>query len=70
VRESARRQGLARALVQTAFEHAAARGCRRIELDVNEQNAEAVHLYEAVGFSGASKHAKGRDLLMGRQLGR
>lgn len=69
VRDAARRQGLGRALVQTALEHAAARGCRRMELDCNEQNREALLLYEGLGFSGASKHSKGRDLLMGRPLG-
>ena len=38
VREAARRGGLGRALVEAAVARAQARGCRRIELDVNEDN--------------------------------
>ena len=68
VRETARRRGLGRALVHTACEHARTRGCRRIELDVNEENAAALHLYDGLGFSAESKLTRGRDLFLGRAL--
>src|SRR6476469_1903260 len=42
VTEAARGGGHGRELVEAAFEAARGRGCRRIELDVNEQNAAAL----------------------------
>ncbi len=51
VRESARRAGLGRALVEAAVARALERGCRRIELDVNEDNAAALGLYTGCGFT-------------------
>lgn len=51
VRDSARGQGLGRALVDEACSRARARGCKRIELDVNDSNEAALALYEAAGFS-------------------
>jgi ribosomal protein S18 acetylase RimI-like enzyme len=67
VREDARRAGLGRTLVSAALERAEARGCRRIELDVDEDNASARALYSAMGLSHESK-PPGRNLLMGRRL--
>jgi GNAT superfamily N-acetyltransferase len=67
VREDARRTGLGRALVEAAVERARERGCRRIELDVNEDNAPARALYEACGFLSEWK-PPGRTLLIGRTL--
>jgi ribosomal protein S18 acetylase RimI-like enzyme len=67
VREDARRSGLGRALVTAALERAEARGCRRIELDVDEDNTDARALYSAMGLSDKSK-PPGRNLLMGRRL--
>jgi ribosomal protein S18 acetylase RimI-like enzyme len=67
VRESARRSGLGRALVEAAVERARERGCRRIELDVNEDNAPALALYEACGFLLEPK-GPGRTLFVGRPL--
>jgi ribosomal protein S18 acetylase RimI-like enzyme len=64
---SARRTGLGRALVTAALERAEARGCRRIELDVDDDNDSAIALYEAMGFSLESK-PPGRNYLMGRRL--
>jgi ribosomal protein S18 acetylase RimI-like enzyme len=67
-----RRTGLGRELVGAACEHARARGCARIELDVNDENRVAVSLYQAFGFSPRSKHmgsAASRDLFMGLRLG-
>lgn len=54
LRDEARATGLGRALVEAAIERARARGCRRIELDVNTANAPARALYEAAGFAGDS----------------
>ena len=68
VREAARRGGLGRALVETAIVRAKQRGCRRIELDVNEDNAAALALYRACGFTFEPK-PPGRTLFVGRSLG-
>lgn len=68
VRESARGLGLGRALLEAAAEHARARGCSRIELDVDEANEPALALYRANGFVGDAK-AELRSLLLGRALG-
>ena len=67
VRDEARRSGLGRALVEAGLERARERGCRRIELDVNEDNAPAVALYEACGFRVDWK-SSGRSLFIGRTL--
>lgn len=68
VSADARRAGLGDALVSLAIERAAARGCRRIELDTNEDNAPALALYHRHGFS---EHSKGtRSVFMGRKIER
>ena len=67
VREEARRSGLGRALVEAALERARERGCKRIELDVNEDNGAARALYEACGFLTEPK-PPGRTLFIGRPL--
>jgi GNAT superfamily N-acetyltransferase len=67
VRETARRAGLGRALVEAAVARARERGCRRIELDVNEQNEVALALYTACGFTLEPK-PPGRTLFIGRAL--
>jgi len=66
VSDEARGSGLGRALTLAALDRARARGCRRVELDVNTENAPALALYESLGF-GTGKLG-GRDLLMRRQL--
>jgi ribosomal protein S18 acetylase RimI-like enzyme len=68
VREAARRGGLGQALVEAALAGAKQRGCRRIELDVNEDNAAALALYRACGFTLEPK-PPGRTLFVGRALG-
>src|SRR3954454_21817400 len=55
VTEAARSEGHGRELVKAALESAGARGCRRIELDVNEQNTSALRFYESLGFSAEPK---------------
>ncbi len=67
VREAARRGGLGRALVEAAVVRATQRGCRRIELDVNEDNVAALALYRACGFTLEPK-PPGRTLFVGRAL--
>ena len=68
VRESARRTGLGRALTEFAFERARARGCARIQLDVNTANENAKALYESLGFSPFQKAVGGDALYMTRIL--
>jgi ribosomal protein S18 acetylase RimI-like enzyme len=67
VTDSARRGGHGRALVEAGFESARARGCRRIELDVNEQNENALAFYELLGFTTEPK-PPGRTLFISRRL--
>jgi ribosomal protein S18 acetylase RimI-like enzyme len=64
VSEEARGQGLARALLELATERALERGCRRMELDVNEANEAGLALYRSFGFTEGSP----RDLYMRRHL--
>jgi GNAT superfamily N-acetyltransferase len=64
VDQSARGHGVARALLDLATERALERGCRRMELDVNEANAPALALYESYGFTAGEP----RDLYMRRHL--
>jgi ribosomal protein S18 acetylase RimI-like enzyme len=64
VDEAARGRGVARALLDLATERARERGCRRMELDVNEANAPARALYESYGFTAGDP----RDLYMRRHL--
>ena len=64
VREGARGHGVGAALLEAAVARARDRGCRRIELDVNERNPEALALYERFGFAVSTKPPGGRDVLM------
>ena len=68
VLDEARGQGLGRTLVEAAFERARERGCRRMDLDVNEENAAAQALYESLGFDSREKLPSGRNLFMVRYL--
>jgi ribosomal protein S18 acetylase RimI-like enzyme len=67
VEDAARGSGLGRALVNAAVERATARGCRRMELDVNEQNSAAIAFYESLGFTTEPK-PPGRTLFVARKL--
>jgi len=67
VREGARRAGLGRALIEAALDSARERGCKRIELDVNEDNAAARALYVACGFLEQPK-PPGGTMFIGRAL--
>jgi GNAT superfamily N-acetyltransferase len=65
-----RGRGLGRALVDAAIACARERGCRRVELDVNEANPEALALYGGLGFSARAAPPLGRNLLMRLRLDR
>lgn len=64
VEGSARGAGLGRALLEFARDRAVARGCARMELDVNEENAAALALYRSLGFTDSAKPGAPRDLYM------
>lgn len=61
VEEPARGEGHGRKLVEAAIERARARGCQRIQLDVNEANQAALRLYESLGFKANHNPAKWGD---------
>lgn len=67
VTENARSDGHGRALVEAAFDAARARGCKRIELDVNVENEAALRLYTGLGFTTEPK-PPGRTLFISRRL--
>jgi ribosomal protein S18 acetylase RimI-like enzyme len=67
VRERARRHGLGRAVLAAAPDRARARGCRRVELDVQEDNVGALALYRSVGFPTEPK-GSARSLLLRMRL--
>jgi GNAT superfamily N-acetyltransferase len=67
VTDAARGKGYGRALVEAALDSARERGCRRIELDVNEENAGALALYLSSGFTLEPK-PPGRTLFISRPL--
>jgi GNAT superfamily N-acetyltransferase len=67
VSAATRRGGVGEALVELAIERARQRGCRRIELDTNEDNAPALALYHRLGFSEFSKGS--RSIFLGRPIG-
>jgi GNAT superfamily N-acetyltransferase len=64
VAEGARGSGLGRALLDRAVQEARERGCRRVELDVNEANETAQRLYGSFGFSATANTYGARDLYM------
>lgn len=66
VRDEARGSGIGRALTEAVLERAAARGCARVELDVNTENPAALALYRSLGFETGK--TGGQDLLMRRRL--
>ena len=61
VDEAARGEGHGRTLVEAAISRARSRGCKRIQLDVNTDNAPAIKLYESLGFAPIHNPAKFGD---------
>ena len=57
VREAAQGEGLGRALTEAAVERARERGAKRIQLDVEEENATARAVYEKAGFGVKGERA-------------
>ena len=55
VSDAARGGGHGRALVAAALDAARARGCKRVELDVNVENERALRLYTGMGFTTEPK---------------
>jgi len=64
VLESARGSGLGRALLDKVVELARERRCRRIELDVNDNNDPALALYRSLGFDNDDPRYGGGNLFM------
>ncbi len=64
VREDARGSGVGQALAAAVVDLARQRGCRRIELDANEDNAAAMALYTKLGFDSQDDRYGGRNLFM------
>jgi ribosomal protein S18 acetylase RimI-like enzyme len=64
VAAEARGHGVGRALVELAVERARLRGCRRIELDVNDANDAALALYRSFGFDNRDDRYGGGNLFM------
>jgi ribosomal protein S18 acetylase RimI-like enzyme len=61
---SARGSGLGRALLERVVQEARERGCRRVELDVNDNNAAALALYRSAGFDNRDDRYGGGNLFM------
>ena len=64
VLDGARGSGLGRALADRAVQEARERGCRRVELDVNDNNAAALALYRSLGFDNRDDRYGGGNLFM------
>ena len=68
VEEHARGRGLARALLELATERARERDCRLMELDVHEDNAAGLALYERFGFDARRVDGGPRRLFLRRRI--
>jgi len=68
VSPAARGVGLGRAMVEAALARAVERECRRVELDVDEDNAPARALYASAGFYSGSDREGQRQLFMRHRL--
>lgn len=57
VADAARGRGLGEALVHAVERAARARGCQRLRLEVRQDNAGAIRLYERLGYRRFGAHA-------------
>jgi GNAT superfamily N-acetyltransferase len=57
VLESERGRGLGRKIIERAIEYARSLGAKRLYLETNRKLANAIHLYESVGFRHVSPDA-------------
>ena len=64
VRESDRRRGLGRALLEATFERARERGAIRLELGASEGDTEAIAFYEALVFENRYERPDGPRALV------
>ena len=62
----ARGRGIGRTLTEAVIDRATARGCRRVELDVNSENPAALALYQSLGFDTGK--TGGHDIFMRKRL--
>jgi GNAT superfamily N-acetyltransferase len=68
VTAEARGHRVGHTMLEFATERALERGCRRMELDVNEENAAGLALYRSFGFTDRDAPDKPRDVYMRRHL--
>ena len=69
VSPESRKGGIGTHLAQLAIERAKQKGCRSISLDTNENNHEAMPLYQRLGFkSGSTRYVGSRQLFFQRIL--
>jgi len=66
---AARGAGLGRAMVEAVVARAQERGCRRVELETDEDNAAALAVYRAAGFRSGAEEPGRRSLFLRRRLG-
>jgi ribosomal protein S18 acetylase RimI-like enzyme len=59
----ARRQGVGRALVQSAEALLGSLGCAKINLQLHVHNAEGVRFWEALGYGSEPRVSMGKDIL-------
>jgi GNAT superfamily N-acetyltransferase len=70
IERDSRGGGIGRRLVEACIHRATQKGCKRIQLDANEKNTNALALYEAMGFSyRPERWENGRDLYLTLRLG-
>lgn len=63
-----RGRGVGRALLAAAEAHARSAGCCRLTLEVQEDNAPALHLYQRFGFRDVTYGNSGSTRFLGKSL--
>ena len=62
VKQSSRRQGIGRQLVEFAVDKLRAIGCAKVNLQVREENSEVISFYQSLGFLTEERISMGRLL--------